>query len=526
MKRRLIPSLFTILICILALSPLSLAEPIQQALTVHGRDEPETLDPDLASGVVENNILINLFEGLMKYHPETNAAEYGAAENHTVSPDGTTYTFKIRQNAQWSDGIPVTAQNFWDGWERLLNPKTASKYAWYLYIVKNAEEYNTGKSTDPKQLGFKAVDSKTFQITLKNPAPYFVSMLTHYATFPIRKDVVEKYGNQWTLPGQMVANGPFTLKSWIPNKEILMEKNPKYWDAANVRLDQVRFLPVPDFETALKMYNADQLDTVFELPPIKVRTLKQRKDFVGKPYLNNEYYYLNFKRPPLNDLRVRKALSLAIDRNVITDKILQRGDVPITSFTPPGLPGYTSPKGLGFDPQKAKALFKEAGYGPGGKPFPTLEILYNTKDDTKTVSEVVQSLWKNHLGITVTLRNEEWKSFLKSRHSGNFDIGRAGWIGDYVDPTTFLEIFQTNSGLNDGKYNNPKYDTLLAQAQKEQDPVQRMVLLQKVEELLLNDVAIIPIYSQAKNFLVKPYVKGYYPTIKDCHPLNRVYLEK
>lgn len=496
-----------------------------QVLTLHGRDEPETLDPQLSTGIVEANIIINMFEGLVRYHPQTLEPEQGMSSSVTRSADGKVYTFKMRTDSFWSDGKQVTAQDFWDGWERILNPLTASQYAWMLYVIQNAEAYNTKKITDPKQLGFKVVDPTTFQVTLINSTPYFLKMITHHSFLPTRKDLVAKFGDRWVLPENVACNGPFTLKSWVPNKEIILEKNPKYWDK-EVKLDSVKFIPSPDFETAIKMYEAGQLDNVTELPPVKVSQLRGRADFVGKPYLLSEYYWFNNQLEEFKDPRVRKALAMAIDRKVLTDKVLKRGDVPIGHMTPPGIAGYTPPPGIEYNPEKAKQLFKEAGYGPGGKPFPTVEILYDSKEEKKMVAEVIQSMWKQHLGVSVTLRNEEWKSYLKSLQTTNFKIGRAGWIGDYVDPNTFLELLASNNAQNHGKYKNPKYDALIAEAAKEKDLVKRAAVLQQAEAIIVEEAPIIPLYAVTKNFLLKPYVKGYYPTIQDVHPLYRVSVEK
>lgn len=514
----------------LALALLSLGLNVQAAggkvLTLHGRDEPETLDPGLFTGIIEGNIIVNLFEGLLRYDAKSAEPLPAMAKNWTVSSDGKTYTFYLRDGLTWSDGTPITAKDFFYSWERVLRPATAATYAFQLYPVKNAEEYNQGKITDSKQLGLKVINDKTFQVTLVNPTPYFLKLAAHQTLAPVNEAAVKKYGATWSFPGKIVCNGPFVLKQWTPQKEILLVKNEKYWDAANVKLDAVRFLPVPEYETAVKMYEMGQLDNVFELPPLKVATFKSRPDYIGAPYLNSMYYWFNTKVKPFDDVRVRQALTLAIDRAVITDKVLRRGDLPINSFVPPGITGYTPPAAASlFNPSKAKALLKEAGYGPGGKPFPAVDILYNTTAEHRAVAEVIQNMWKTHLGIEVKLRNEEWKSYLKSLDTRNYQIGRAGWVGDYVDPATFLDLLSSKNPMNYAGYHNPVYDKLLQDAAKEQNKTLRSRILAKAEALVLKDFPIIPLYVQVKTFLKKPYVKGYYPNMVDVHPLHWVSVE-
>ena len=343
---------------------------------------------------------------------------------------------------------------------------------------------------------------------------------------PVKKELFEKYPDQWPRPEHFVGNGPFVVKSWTPHKEIVMEKNPNYWEVSKVKLDSIRFLPVPDYDTAVKMYDAGQLDSVFELSPLKVAQLKNRPDFIGTPYLANGYYVFNLKVPPLDNPLVRKALALAVDRSVLTDKILRRGDIPTGYYIPPGIPGYSPPKGVATDIAKAKALLAEAGFGPGGKPFPTLEILYNNTPEHKAVAETLQNTWKKELGISVTLRSEEWKVYIESKNVGNFQIVRAGWVGDYIDPNTFLELFAGNSQQNTGHYSNPEYDKLLSEARLEQNGALRARILKKAEAVLLEDMPLLPLYALSKNGLIKPYVKGYYPNMQDVHPLYHAYVEK
>lgn len=496
-----------------------------QSLTLHGRDEPATLDPGLINEIPAANIAVNLFEGLLRYNPKNLEPEAGIAKSWTISEDGKVYTFILRSGVKWSDGSPLTAEDFAYAWERALRPATASQMAYQLYPIKNAEEYNNGKLKDPKLLGIRVLNLQTLQVTLNNPTPYFLRLMPFSVFSAVKKEAVEKFGDQWTRPEHIISNGPFVLKSWIPQKEIVLEKDPNYWDAKNVKLERVRYVPVNDYDTAFKMYESNQLDSVFEVNPVKVAQLKSRPDFIGTPYLASVYYQLNFERPPMNDLKVRQALALAIDRQALTDKVLRRGDIPLGVLIPPGIPGYPSPKGIKTDVEKAKQLLAEAGYGPGGKPFPTLEMLFHNNAEHKTVAETVQNMWKTNLGINATLRVEEWKVYLKSMESRNFQIVRAGWVGDYLDPSTFLELFTSNSQQNHGHYNSPEYDKLMEESRHEQNNTLRFRILKKAEEKLMEDVPLIPLYTISKDGLLKPYVKGYYPNLQDVHPLYKAYVQ-
>lgn len=497
-----------------------------QTLILHGRDEPQTLDPGLTSGIVDANIVMNIFEGLTRYHPKTLEPQPAIAESWSISPNGLVYTFKLRDSV-WSDGKPLTAIDFFDSWERVLRPETASVYAYQLYYIKNGEAYNQGKMKDPKLLGMRVVNPKTFEVTLEHPTPYFLKLTPFHTYLPVPKAVVEKHGDRWAFPDTIVSNGAFLLSGWTPQKEVVLKKNPKYWDAKNVRLNEVKFLPVPEYETALKMFEIGQLDHVFELPPLKVKSLENRPDFLRFPYLATSYYWLNVKVKPLDDPRVRQALALSIDRKTITDKVLRRGDFPLNSFVPPRIPGY-EPVSVPdiFNPVKAKQLLKEAGYGEGGKPFPVLEILYNTTKEHRTVAEVIQNMWKTNLGIEVTLRNEEWKTYLKTLDMHQFQIGRGGWVGDYTDANTFLHLLYSKSQGNNAQFDNPQFDELFKKAGREQDLSKRTLILREAEAIVMREFPVIPLYSEVKNFLLHPKVKGYYATFLDIHPLYGVSIEE
>ncbi|MBI4237690.1 MAG: peptide ABC transporter substrate-binding protein [Deltaproteobacteria bacterium] len=487
--------------------------------------EPEYIDPGMVSGQPDGNVVRALFEGLLEYDPKDSGKHVpGVAETYDLSPDGLVYTFHLRSTAKWSDGSPLTAQDFLYSWERVLNPKTGAPYAYIFYYIKNGRAYNTGALTDPAQLGFKAPDAHTIQVTLEHPTPFFPQLVRFEAYRPVPQRVVEQFGTEWTKPEHILSNGAFTMQTWVPNKEITVVKNPHYWDAANVKLPGVRLHPIEDKETAFKMYESGQLDVAWELPAVKRASLLERPDMVTGPYLASYFYRMNVTQPPLDNPKVRQALAMAIDRQALAEQYLQKTEIPSTSLTPRGLGDYVPPPGWDFNPAEAKKLLTEAGY-PDPSAFPPLTFTYNTDDKHKLVAQVVQQMWKQHLGIQVTLQNEEWKTYLKTMDQLHYQIIRAGWIGDYVDPTTFLELFTSTSGNNRTGWKNAEFDGLIAQVTKEPNVAHRNELMQQAEALLLREAPIIQMFTYKKMMLIRPYVKGFYPTLLDIHPLKFVSLE-
>lgn len=507
-----------------AVQPKSGASSSERFLNFDSQAEPEYLDPGMMSGQVENYFAMALFEGLAEFDAKDSHPVPGVAERWDISPDGTVYTFYLRKNATWTDGKPVTAHDFVYSWLRLLNPQTASKYAFVLYPVNNAEAYNTSKLTDPSQVGVKAVDDYTLLVTLAHPTPYFPSLTCFHTYRPVPKWVVEQYGAKWTLPDHIVSNGAFMMKSWIPHRMIVVVKNPKYWDAANVKLPGINFHPIEDKSTAVKMYEAGDLDIKVEPPAVLLPSLIGRPDLIKAPYLTTYFYRINVTRPPLNDARVRQALSQAIDRKTLVAEYLHGVKIPTTSLVPSGMGHYMPAPGFDFNPTEAKRLLTEAGFADPQR-FPKFSILYNTDESHKLVAEVIQQMWKQYLGITVNLRNEEWKSYLKSQQQLNYDISRTGWIGDYLDPMTFLDLFISHSGQNQTGWKNPRFDGLIADAVSEPVPNKRLELLRQAEALILNESPVIPIYTYLRWTLMRPYVKGYHPNLQDLHPFKWISLE-
>jgi oligopeptide transport system substrate-binding protein len=496
----------------------------EQIFRVNNTAEPESLDPGIVTGVPEHRILSNLFEGLTTTDPKDLSPRPGMAASWTVSRDGLVYTFTLR-DARWTDGKPVTAQDFVYAWERILNPKTGAKYAQQLYYLKNGEEYNKGRLTDFGQVGVKALDAKTLQVTLRCPTAYFLDLTSFYTLYPVPRWAIEAHGKDWVKPGKIVSNGPFRLVSWVPQKELVLEKNPQHWDAATVKLQKVVFLPTDDINTAYKQFLARDSDWLPTVPAAQIESARSRPEYYVSPYLGTYYFRFNVTKAPVSDVRVRKALSLAVDRQLLTKFVTKSGEIPHAGFVPGGLRGYEGSTGSGFDAVSAKKLLAEAGY-PDGKGFPRVELLYNTSDLHRVITQAVQQMWKEQLGIHVDLVNLEWKVYLARQGSLDYQIARAGWIGDYVDPNTFLDLWVTGGGNNQTGWSSKRYDDLIGQAAcKLVNAKDRMRALQEAERLLLEEAPILPLFTYVNKGMLSRRVKGWYPNILDLHPLKSISLE-
>ncbi|MBI4126487.1 MAG: peptide ABC transporter substrate-binding protein [Deltaproteobacteria bacterium] len=479
-----------------------------QTLTIHNGPEPDSLDPHLTSSVDGSNLGRQLFEGLVTFNPEKPTTVIGGvAEKWTISPDGKTYTFYLRNNATWSDGSRITANDFLYGWRRAIDPKTASPQGSRYNYIKNGKAFLEGKIKDPSLLGFKVINDTTFQVELEGPFPPFLQLITFSTFAPIKKDVVEKYGDQWVKPEHMVCNGPFLLKMWTPYDRIVMIKNPLYWDAIRVRLDGVTFLMIDDFETILKRYEAGDIDFFYSLPQGKVPSYMKHPDFHSSSEFALYQYMFNVKHPALQDARVRRALALSIDRKLIVDKIMRGREIPATGFIPPGVSGYAYKTYLRFDPQEAKKLLAEAGY-PDGKNFPILTLSYNTVEVHRLIGEAIQQMWKQNLGIEVKLQNQEWKTHLAALHHHDFEIARLGGVGEYVYPTTFLENFTAGTSGNYSQWTNPKYDQLWDEAKQAATPARQLRLMRQMEDIIMEEMPWAPIYNSAIYWMTKPRVKN------------------
>lgn len=605
--------------------------------------EVQTVDPQKATGQVENRIVTALFEGLLRHEPASDTPDDkrriplrtapGVAENYTVSDDGLVYTFRLRPTARWSNGRPVTAHDFVWSWQRCLHPETASKYAYQLYYVVGAERYNLAQvdvgdrveveidrrdplqpfprgtilrgllrevirppepqpdaklSKDERQrelgqwrskfayavevlpevdgrvdwdaagklrvfsqspspsetpvrqpiercdqvlpdfgqVGVVAPDERTLVVTLKNATPYFHELLAFYTLFPVNRECIEKHGTPgWTKPANLVTNGAYGLEFRRARDRLRLRKNPHYWDAASVKLESVDALAVQSNTTALNLFLNGQADWITDLPKTMIPELKARPDFVSAPSLITYFYRLNVTRPPLDNVRVRRALSLALDRGPICEFVTKAGEQPALTLVPPGLAGYTGPAAETPNVERARALLAEAGF-PEGRGLPKLEILFNTSANHHDIAQVIQQQWKARLGLNVELRNLEWGVYLNTQQELDYTISRAGWVGDYPDPNTFLDMFVTNGPQNQTGWSHAEYDRLIAAAAAELDVTRRLERLAEAEAILVAEVPIIPIYFYVSTNLVSPRVRGFSANLQDNHPLQLLSIER
>ena len=492
-----------------------------QSITIGGMDEPATLDPQKIQGTPGSMRARDLFEGLYNEGKDGKLVP-GVAKSYDVNKDNTVYTFHLRDDAKWSDGTPVTAEDFVFGFQRLVDPKTASQYSWYAALagVKNAQNIIDGKDK-VSSLGVKALDKHTFQVTLDHSVPYFVKMTVNSALFPAPKKTVEKFGEAWTKPANFVGNGAYKLDQWIVNEKMVYSPNKYYWNNKATVIKKVTVLPIKDASVEFSRYEAGDLDVTSNagIPTNRYKgLLKSNPDEVKvTPQLATYYYDFNNQKAPFDDVRVRKALSYAIDRDIITKYVTGVGEIPSYTFTPPSVEGFTA-KEPEYEKwtqaernKKAKELLKEAGYD---KDHPlSFDLLYNTNENHKKIAIAIAAMWKKTLGVNATLENQEWKTFIDTRNLGNFEVARDGWVGDYNEASTFLDLFKSTNTNNNTHYKNPAYDKIMAEAAKANDPAP---YYQKAEDLAISeDMAAAPIYQYTIKRLVKTYVGGYMPNLED-----------
>ncbi len=495
--------------------------------------EPQDLDPHVITGVTEHYVAMSLFEGLATQDPVDLHPIPGAAESWDISPDQKIYTFHLRKNARWSNGDAVTARDFLESYKRILTPSLGSEYSYMHWAVKNARAYNEGKLKNFDEVGYKVIDDYTLQITLESSTPYFLSLLNNDAWFPVPMNVIRKYGdpylrgNRWTHPGHFVGNGPFALAKWRVNDVVAVKKSLTYWDHENVRLNGVNFFPIESDDTEERAFRSGQLHETYTMPLAKIDYYKEHYPEMLhiSAYLGSYFYKFNVNKPPLNDKRVRRALTMAIDREAIVKTVMRGGQLPAYNLTPPGTAGYTCRTLVHEDVAEAKRLLADAGY-PDGKNLPTIELLYNTLEAHRTVAEAIQQMWKSKLGIDVRLVNQEWKVYLDAQRTLDYQICRSSWIGDYVDPDTFLNMWLTNGGNNETGWSNAEYDRLIDEASHTVDSKERLEVFQRAEAILMDELPILPIYFYTSTHAIRPELKGWHPNILDIHPYKFLYLEK
>lgn len=508
-------------------------------VTVNFASEPMTMDPALNS-TVDGGVMANhLFEGLMKWQDTGEEADgsdgtvdnaeltYGQAESYdkVENEDGTvTYTFHLRDGIKWSDGKDVTAGDFEYAWKRLVDPATAADYSYMLDSVVNANEIIAGEK-DASELAAKAVDDKTFEVTITTDVPYFEEICAFPATMPVRQDIIEEKGDQWTFdPSTYISNGPYKLTEWTHNSQIVMAKNENYYDYENLGPDTITFKLMDDANAMLSGFKSGELDFIQDAPQAELPGLIASGDMKILNYLGTYYVCFQTQKAPFDNPKVREAFTLAVDRTYIVNKVTQSGQVEAGGYVPSGISDadggdfreeggdYYAPTDEDYEAncEKARQLLAEAGY-PNGEGFPVVEYLYNTSDAHKAVAEALQNMWEQELGVTVTLNNQEWAAFLQTRKDGDYSIARNGWISDYNDPISFLDMWMTGGGNNDAQYANPEYDNIIKQAKATSDATERMKLLHQAEDILVGqDYVVNPLYFYTQKYMLADGIEGTY----------------
>ncbi|HEY2454607.1 MAG TPA: ABC transporter substrate-binding protein [Scandinavium sp.] len=485
----------------------------QQVLVRHIKDEPASLDPAKAVGLPEIQVIRDLFEGLVNQDSKGNIIPGVATKWQTN--DNRVWTFTLRDDAKWSDGTPVTAQDFVYSWQRLVDPKTTSPFASFAALagMANAQDIIDGKAT-PDKLGVTAVDAKTLRVQLDKPLPWFVNLTANFSLYPVQKANVDSDPN-WTRPGKLIGNGAYVLKDRVVNEKLVVVPNTNYWDNAKTVIKQVTFVPINQESNATKRYQAGDIDITESFPKTQYKQLL--KQIPGQvytpPQLGTYYYAFNTQKGPTADARVRQALSLTIDRRIMADKVLGTGEKPAWRFTPDVTAGFKpQPSAAEKMSQEelnaqAKTLLAAAGYGPN-RPL-KLTLLYNTSENHQKIAIAVASMWKKNLGVDVKLQNQEWKTYIDSRNTGNFDVIRASWVGDYNEPSTFLSLLTSAHSGNISRFSDPAYDKIIKQATQETTAEARNADYNEAEKIIAAQAPIAPIYQYTNGRLIKPWVKGY-----------------
>lgn len=482
--------------------------------------EPETIDPSLNTAVDGATYINHVFEGLMKLNEKSEIVE-GVAESYTVSDDGLVYTFKIRKDAKWSDGKDLTADAFVYSWRRLVDPATASDYNYMIDMVKNANEI-MAEEMDPSELGIRAIDEKTLEITLAVATPYFLEICAFPTTFPLREDIVSKDPDTWTQnPKTYIGNGPFVLDSWEHQSMIVMKKNDKYYAKDEIVPSTINFHLMEDKNTILAAFENGEILFGDDLPNEEIERMTG-KGLQIEGQLGTYFLCLNVEDEIVKDVNIRKALSLAIDRNYIVDSVAKGGQQPADTFVPTGLSDINvtdefhdkANKWYSVDPAdydanvaEAQRLMEEAGY-PNGEGFPSLELMINPGHEA--IAEAIIYMWQDKLGVTATISSQDWAVFIDTRNQGDYQIARHGWLADYNDPISFLDMWVTGGGNNDAQYSNPEYDDLIKRVKASSDRTERMTLMHQAEDILGEDLPVIPIYYYTDLFLLSDKLEGFY----------------
>ena len=503
-----------------------------QTLLLGNGAEPADLDPQIVTAYTDQNILLALFEGLTAIEEKTSQPVPAASQSWEVSGDGLAWTFHLREGLRWSNGEPLTADDFVQSWRRMLSPSLASEYAYLLFPIKGAEAFNAGKTSDAAGIGVEAPDPRTVRIELARPTPYLPVLVALPPWYPVNPRVLgrfgamEKRGTPWTRPGNLVGNGPFTLEEWRPNSRVVVARNASYWNASAVTLRKVVFFPTESPDVEERDFRAGQVHVTYALPVAKIATY--RRDEPDKlridPFLQTFFLRFNIGRAPFDDPRIRRALSLAIDRDAIALRVLSGAYPAAHSFTPPDCGGYTARARVTLDADLARRLLAEAGH-PGGRGIPPFEVQARNDEVQPPVMEAIQAMWEKDLGIHVTLAPLEQKTWLQNQQTLNYTVSTAAWAGDFLDPVTFLDLFVTGGGNNWTGWGDSGYDAMIEGAARESNPAARLELFQRAESLLLEKGPVAPLYFGAHSYLIEPSVKGWTPALLGYHRYAFVRLE-
>jgi oligopeptide transport system substrate-binding protein len=487
--------------------------------------EPRTLDPQASQGVTEHHIIMAMIEGLVAPSIDDQSKVVpGMADRWQHNEDCSVWTFHIGEDRKWSNGDPVTAQDFIFSYKRMLTASFGAQYSDNLFILKGAEDYYRGKITGFDQVGVKALDAHTLRIELVGPTPYLLSLVQHDSWLPVNPKAILNFGNidtrdsKWTRAENYIANGPFKMKSWRPNDVIEVVRNPLYWDAANVKLNGINFYSVENGNTQERAFQAGQLHMTDQIPLDKVPYYRRKHPELIRidPYEGVYFYRMNVARKPLDNPKVRLALNFAVDRDAIVKNILREDQRPATGYTPPGMGDYQTLEKMHYDPERARQLLTEAGY-PNGKGFPKFTIHFNTSESHRAIAEAIQQMWKEVLNIDVGLENQEWKVYLDTQNNKNYELSRSGWIGDFMDPVTFLSMWTTGNGNNNTNWGNPKFDTFIEQAARTGDPKARLNILHQAEDLFLSESPVVLVYWYVNACLLQPSVQNWNPLVLGNH---------
>lgn len=512
------------LLLLLGLLPVACSPRPRADLVVHNGPEPETIDPQILTGQADGRVAGALFEGLTRFNPLDGRAIPGLAESWEISPDGRRYRFRLRQGLAWSTGEPITAEDFVWSWRRAVMPETAADYSAQFFHLEGGEAIVTGREKDVTRLGVGALDARTLEVRLVNPAPFFLELAASRIFAPIPRHLVERLGDQWIRAEPLSCSGPYQLMQWRVNDRFRLRRNPRYWDAASVATERIDLLSGDNAGTALNLFLRGDVDLIIDrkiIPGELGPDLAQRPDFHRFDFLGCDFIRFNTGRKPFDDPRVRKAFALALDRPAMTRRITRLGERPTGAITPRGAGGYEPPEGLGLDVARARRLLGEAGY-PEGRGFPRIEYTYNV--GTRLYEQVgieIQAQLLAHLGVRIQLRPLEWKTYLTEMSRQNYDFIRGSWIGDYNDPLTFLDCFLADSGNNRTGWRQPRYDALLRSAGSAADPASRLALLRQAEVLLVEEeVPVTGLYSYVGLCAYRPdRLEGFHANLIDEHPL-------